>query len=111
MTHGPELFLPIHALEELKGLLTAIDQACILDLVEQLATFVTSQLGRDVIHHNLVGVLAEAVYLRTAKQELQLSQSNVRQAVHAPLNDACVEVTGEIGERSVRVSCKRSQGE
>ena len=111
MAHGPELLLSVHTLEELQGFLTAIDKACILDLVEQLATFVTSQLGRDVIHHDLMCILAKAVYLRTAKQELQLSQSNVRQAVHAPLDDASVEVTGEVGEGSVRVSRERSQGE
>ena len=111
MTHGPELFLPIHALEELQCLLAAIDQTRVLDLMEQLAAFVASQLGRDVIHHYLVRIFAQAVDLRTAKKELKLSQANIWQAMHAPLDDAGVKVTGEVGEGSLWVSSEGGQRE
>ena len=32
--HRKELFLAVHALEELEGLLASDDQACVFDLVE-----------------------------------------------------------------------------
>ena len=51
-------------------------------------------------------VFAEAVDLGAAEKELELGKSDVRQAVHTPLDDACVEVARKVCERSVGMRCE-----
>ena len=56
-------------------------------------------------------ILAQAVDLGGAKEELELGEGHVWQSVHAPLDDARVEVAREVRKRPLWMHREAGEGQ